>query len=136
MDRARKKTDKRLNAMEKEIGRIYKNDPALNRIEKKFDAYMKDVQARTKDLYNAYVNESDRDEKERKKKAYSDAVRKLTLQSAEYRKILKQFTQIMAGVNQKALDVVNDSMIEIYTINYNQVAEECRKVGIKVNGEE
>ena len=136
MDRARKKTDKRLNAMEKEIGRIYKNDPALNRIEKKFDAYMKNVQARTKDLYNAYVNESDRDEKEQKKKAYSDAVQALTLQSAEYRKILKQFTQIMAEVNQKALDVVNDSMIEIYTINYNQVAEECRKVGIKVNGEE
>lgn len=136
MDRARKQTDKRLNAMEKQIGRIYQNDPALNRIEKKFNAYMKDVQAQTKSLYDAYVHESDRDEKERKKKAYSDAVKALTLQSAEYKKILKQFTQIMAEVNQKALDVVNDEMIGIYTINYNQVAEECRKVGIKVNGKE
>lgn len=134
-DRARTQTDKRLESMEKEIGRVYQNSPAMKRIVKKFNTYMKDVQDQTADLYDAYMQESDRDEKIKKKKAYSEAVQGLTLRSKEYRKILKEFTQIMAETNQQALKVANDAMVDIYVMNYNQVADECRKVGIKVNGE-
>jgi chromosome segregation ATPase len=134
-DRARTQTDKRLESMEKEIGRVYQNSPAMKRIVKKFNTYMKDVQDQTADLYDAYMQESDRDEKIKKKKAYSEAVQELTLRSKEYRKILKEFTQVMAETNQQALKVANDAMVDIYVMNYNQVADECRKVGIKVNGE-
>jgi hypothetical protein len=40
----------------------------------------------------------------------------------------------MAKVNQEALDVVNESMAGVYCINYNQIATECKRAGIKVNG--
>ena len=61
-------------------------------------------------------------------------VRYLTTGSKQYRKLVKRFTEVMADVNQKALDIVNDTMTDIYCMNYNEVATECKKVGIKVNG--
>lgn len=133
MDKARRKTDKRLKKMEREMGGVYKKDPALLAVEKEYAAYMKDVQEKTKPEYDDYIHAKD-GEKTEKKKAYQDAVKALTLNSKEYRKIVEKVCAVLAKVNQKALDIANDQMIAIYTDNYNQVAEECRRVGIKVNG--
>lgn len=134
MDKVRQETDKKLNAMEAKIGRIYENSPALKSIEKEFMAYMKMVQKRTESSYKAYIEENDKDIKEKLKRAYVDEIEGLTIKSAEYNKLVKKFTQVMAKVNQQALDVANNSMSEIYSMNYNQVAVECKRVGIKVNG--
>ena len=134
MDRARQLTDKKLKNVESKIGRIYINDPALKRIKKKYMRYMKKVQKQTESSYNAYINETDKDIKEDLKCAYVDEIEGLTIRSVEYNKIIKEFTQIMAKTNQKALDVVNKSMAEVYCINYNQIATECKRVGIRVNG--
>ena len=49
-------------------------------------------------------------------------------------RIIKEFTRVLAQVNQKALDVVNGTLPEVYAVSYNNVADECRRVGIKVNG--
>lgn len=136
MDRARTQTDKKLNQMEREIGRIYEHDPALIRIEREYAKYMTMVKKRTEASYKAYVRETDWDIKMELKKAYSDEVRALTLDSAEYKKLIKKITIILAEVNQKALDVSNKAMREIYAMNYNQVAVDCKKAGIKVNGKE
>lgn len=134
MDRARQLTDKKLKNVESKIGRIYINDPALKRIKKKYMHYMKKVQKQTESSYNAYINETDKDIKEDLKRAYVDEIEGLTIRSVEYNRIIKEFTQVMAKVNQRALDVVNKSMAEVYCINYNQIATECKRVGIKVNG--
>ena len=136
MDFARKQTDKRLDKMEREIGRVYADSPALKRIKKEYAKYMKMVQERTKGLYKAYSDETDQDIKAEAKKAYMDAVRSLTVDSKEYNALVKKFVQIMAQVNQQALDITNDAMTDVYTLNYNQVATECRRVGIKVDGKE
>lgn len=133
MDKARRKTDKRLKKMERDMSGVYKKDPALLAVEKEYAAYMKTVQEKTKAEYDAYVHAED-GEKQEKKKEYQDAVKALTLNSTEYRRIVKKVCAVMAKVNQKALNIANDQMIGIYTDNYNQVATECRKVGIKVNG--
>lgn len=134
MDRARQATDKKLQAMESEIGRIYANSPALKRIRKEYAEYMKMVQKRTESSYKAYMDETDPDTKKDLKKAYTDEVRSLTLESKEYNKLIKKFTEVMAQVNQEALNVANDAMVDIYVENYNQVAVECRRVGIEVDG--
>lgn len=133
-DRARQKTDKQLNQIERAIGRIYQNDPALNRIKKKYMAYMKDVEEATKDAYTAYKNEIDTKRKAELKKAYMDEVKALTLENKKYKSIVSEFTRIMAGVNQQAIAVANSEMKKIYIENYNQVAVDCREAGIRVNG--
>ena len=134
MDRARQATDKKLQAMETKIGRIYANSPALKRIKKEYADYMKMVQKRTESSYKAYIEESDADVKKDLKKAYMDEVRSLTLESKEYNKLIKKFTEVMAQVNGEALAVANKAMTDVYVDNYNQVAVECKRVGIEVNG--
>lgn len=122
--------------MEKEIGRVYQKSPALLAVEKEYAQYMGMVQDKTKAEYKAYIDEDDPDIKAEKKKAYMGKVRALTMESNAYNRLVKKIMGVLAEVNQQALDISNKAMREIYAINYNQVAEDCKKVGIKVNGEE
>ncbi len=134
MDRARQKTDKRLKEMEREIGRIYENSPALKRIQKKYMAYMNEVDAATEDAYKAYKNETDVKHKAELKKAYTEQVKDLTLRNKKYKAIVSEYTRVMAEVNQQAIEYTNRQMKQIYIDNYNQVAVECKEAGIEVNG--
>ena len=135
MDRARSKTNKLLKDLERRVGEVYITDPSLSYIQRKYHDYMNMVKMYTKDSYEAYVNETDIDTKEQLKKVYTNEVRALTVKSVEYRRLINEIAVIMANINQKALDLINNEMTEVYTINYNQVAVECKKVGITVNGE-
>lgn len=135
-DKARTQTDKKLRQMERDIGRVYRLHPALLAVEKEYAKYMGMVQEKTKAEYRAYMDEDDPDIKAEKEKAYMRKVRELTMESTQYNKIVKKIVGVLAEVNQQALDISNKAMPEIYAINYNQVAEDCKKVGIKVNGEE
>lgn len=134
MDNTHKQTDRILKDIEKAQGRIYRTDPALIRIEKEYARYMKMVQKRTEGEYKAYINAKGKDIEEECKKTYMDAIRALTTESKEYRDLVRRIASVLAEVNQKALDSVNEAMPEIYAINYNQVAEECRRAGIEVYG--
>lgn len=135
-DKARQKTDKMLTGIERQMGRVYDTNPALLNIQKKYEAYMDDVSKRTEGAYKAFIDADDEESKQKAKNAYMSQIQRYTVQSKEYNSIIKEFVRTMADVNQKALDVVNDSMSEIYAINYNQVAEDCRKVGLKVDGKQ
>lgn len=136
MDKARELTDKKLDKIQREVGRVYKTYPALLAIEKEYSEYMTMVQSETEDSYSAYIHAIGDEEKKALKKAYTDEVKALTINSQEYHDIVKKFTRAMAEANQKALDVINKEMRMVYVENYNQVAEDCRKAGIEVNGEE
>lgn len=131
MDKARKQTDKKLMNLERRISAIYANDPSLLRIQKQYAKYMKQVEKKTRPLYKAYKKASDEDRVEAKQ-AYADAVQRMTLENTQYKRMIAEFTMIMADVNQKALDLVNAEMPEIYMMNYNAVADECERVGIDV----
>lgn len=132
LDRARTKTDKRLKQMERRMSRVYGNSSALNAVKKQFIEYMNKVMKETQAQYDAYINAQE--EKEKHKEEYIKAVKEKTIFSKEYKKLLSKLVGVLAQVNQQALDIANDEMISIYTDNYNQVAEDCRKAGIKVNG--
>lgn len=133
-DRARQKTDKQLKKMEGEMGRVYKNNSALLAVRKEFMQYMDKVKMETQPQYDAYVRA--KEDKDKLKLEYIKAVKNRTVFSKEYKKLVSKFASILADANQQALDIVNNEMISIYIENYNQVAEDCRRVGIKVNGKE
>lgn len=133
IDKVHQRTDKKLYQIERKMNRIYRNDSDLISVRKEYTKYMDMVQTRTDDLYRAFINETDKDIKSEAKKAYMDAVERLTVKSKEYNKLIKKIVSVLAKVNQEALDVVNDSMSDIYVMNYNQVITECKRVGIKVN---
>ena len=59
---------------------------------------------------------------------------KLTLQNKAYKKLCSEISLAMANVNAKATDMTNEFVDNIYMLNYNEVAEDCKKVGIRVNG--
>ena len=131
MDKARMQTEKKLNRLESAIGRVYENSPALKRVSAEYKRYMASVQKATEGLYNDYVNADD-DSKADAKKAYTEAVLKLTQGDKKYKELIERFTRTLAAVNEQALALANAEMPEIYAVNYNAVADECRKVGIKV----
>ena len=132
-DKARAQTDKTLELMEKEISRVYDKNPALISVYKEYKQYMDMVQERTEGLYKAYIDESDKNIRLDNKKAYMDAIRALTIESTDYRKLVKKIAKAITKVNKQALNIANGAMQEIYVTNYNQVAVDCEKVGIKVN---
>ena len=135
-DRARQQTDKILNDIEKQMSRVYATSPALLHIQKEYEKYMEYVNERTKGAYKAYINADSEESRNEAKSVYMKQIQAYTVQAKEYNRIIKEFVRILAEVNQKAIDIANDSMPKIYALNYNQVAEECRKVGIKVNGKQ
>ena len=132
-DSGRTAADKILEQTEKRMGRIYSEDPALVKIQKRLAKYLDGVRKDTQELYEKRKAHP-RDEDARK--AYEDAIRAKTLGSREYNAIIKEFVQAITAANQKALDVANGSMVDVYTVSYNNVAEECRRVGIEVHGKE
>lgn len=134
MDSARRKTDKMLNDLERRIQAVYASDPALLRIERRFKKYMDEVNEATHEAYTAYKNAPLGEMRDALKKEYVQAVRKLTVENRQYRDIVSEFSRIMANVNQQALDIANAEMTDIYTLNYNQIAVDCRKIGIEVDG--
>lgn len=114
------------------MSRVYKSDPALLKIQKEYADYMDMVSERTESLFKAFKNEKDINILKDKKKAYMDAIMHYTIDSKEYKTLIKKFTKVMAQVNQKALDISNNDMAEVYAIGYNAVEDDCRKAGIKV----
>ena len=132
MDRARQLTDKKLKDVEKQISRVYKMHPALLQAKQEYKEYLEYVKKQTQKEYDDYVKEKDEKKKEVLKKVYTDKVKKLTLQSAKYKRIENRLLNAMSQANQSALDIINKAIPEIYTINYNQVAVDCKQVGIKV----
>lgn len=137
MDNARKQTDRILIDLERRIENVFSNSSKLKNIQKKYMEYMRFVEKSTQDEYNAYTSATGHLERFRLKKIYSDKVKKLTLYSKEYRRLENVFTRTLAEVNQQAVDLANAEMVDIYLINYNQVAVNCKEVGIEViNGKE
>lgn len=136
MDRAREKTDRQLKLMERNIGRVYKLHPALVKVKKEYVEYMSMVERKTKASYRAYSSETDAEHRSELKKVYMGELEELTTKSKEYQNIIKKFVSALAQANQEAINIANSEMRKIYIENYNQVADECRKAGIKVGEEE
>lgn len=131
-DKARIQTEKLLSKSEKDIEKVYTSNKELKKAIKEYTKYMERLQKATEGLFKAYKDEEDINAKKDAKNAYMAEILAQTIESKEYQRIISKLTASITKVNQKALDKINEITAEIYAINYNQVAEDCRKVGIKV----
>lgn len=131
-DKARIQTEKLLSKSEKDIEKVYTSNKELKKAIKEYTKYMERLQKATEGLFKAYKDEEDINAKKDAKNAYIAEILAQTIESKEYQRIISKLTASITKVNQKALDKINEITAEIYAINYNQVAEDCRKVGIKV----
>lgn len=133
-DRARNKTDKELEKMERRLTEIYQK--AAHDIAKKWDSYMEKAQKRIetyeKDLIDAQKVGDDKIIAQMEKRL-SDAKMNVTLRDTHYKKMLDAVTDQLAKVNQTALDYINEEVPKIYAWNYNQAGEIAQQVGIKFN---
>lgn len=111
--------------MEKAIDKFYAKSPELRQAAIEYRTYMDFVEFKTKAEYDDYKKGNG------KLEDYISAVKALTINSKKYRQLREQIVDVMAKVNQKALDYVNDEMAEIFAWNYNQVTEDLKKAGIK-----
>lgn len=116
LDKARKTTDKKLSAMEKDIHKQYKFAGA--EIEKQWNKYMTDGAKDFEKLHKAYMT-AEPAEKAVAKKAYETALREYTLENRKYKNLVAQTTKEIANVNSKALKGVNAQQASIYATNYN-----------------
>lgn len=132
MDKARKETDKRLAKMEAELTKIYQK--SAKGIYANWNKYMDEADKKLKPLQNAYDKAKqggDADETKSAGIALSKAKREITLQSNQYRDMLSETTKRLAEVNQTAVAYLNESIPDIYALNYNAISGDAAKVGVK-----
>lgn len=132
MDGARKATDKHLAKMERELTDIYQK--SAKGIYSKWDKYMNNATKRIEKLQNEYEEAKRSGDKDRileTGKALGIAKRNITLQNDNYKAMLDETTKRLAEVNQTATAYLNQSIPNIYALNYNAISGDAAKVGVK-----
>lgn len=123
-DDARKKTEKELAKMEREIGRIYKR--AGKEIGKTWKDYLKEVGKEIGSLQKAYDDAKkggDADAIKEAGKALGMKKRDMTLMDKHYKAMTEQLSHELANIDKTATAYVNGKLPEVYAINYNGTAE-------------
>lgn len=124
-DQARKQTDKILSDMEKEVRSIY--DRASADISAKWYKYMESHEKSLKSAYNALqeaLKSGDNDAIAKAKSDYERILKNVTLNNDKYKAMLNETTAKLSHTNEVALDYVNGNMAKIYTLNYNEFANQ------------
>ena len=125
MDRARKQTDQILIRMEKRVSRIYKQ--ASGDISKKWDKYMESHAGKVNTAYDELQKallSGDKEVITAARTVYERVVRNVTLNNDRYRAMVNETATRLAHTNEVALDYVNGNMAKIYTLNYNEFANQ------------
>lgn len=124
-DQARKQTDKILSDMEKEVRSIY--DRASADISAKWYKYMESHEKSLKSAYNALqeaLKSGDNDVIAKARSDYERILKNVTLNNDKYKAMLNETTAKLSHTNEVALDYVNGNMAKIYTLNYNEFANQ------------
>ena len=115
LDRARQKTDRLLEELEKDITKVYKK--AAKDIGKKWNQYM----AEGRERIATVLEDGDID-------AYERVLRDYTLGNKYYQGMVKEVSRQLANTNKTALAYSNDRLPTIYAVNYNAVADNVKKL--------
>lgn len=129
-DTAHRKTDKKLEEMEKRLSAIYSR--ASKEIGERWKEYLVESQAEIDELQKAYelVKESG-DKKEIRKagKKLASAKRERTIMNSRFKDLTETTASQLANVNKTALAYVNGELPEVYSINYNALSQSVDGVG-------
>lgn len=131
-DKARQRTDKQLEAMEKRLTEIYQK--SAKGIYTKWGEYMSKVNAELKELQKEYDDAKLTGDKALIKKTgikLAKAKKNATLYNDYYKAMLEDVAYKLSHVNETAIAYINGQLPEIYTINYNAVAPEALSVGVR-----
>lgn len=135
-DMARVMTDRLLKEMEKHLRGIY--DRAEREIGAAWKEYMTEANDKVERLTQAYVEAKKSGDKvaiREAGKALAGAKQERTIYNNHYQSLTRQTAERISHVNEIATDYVNGKLPEIYSLNYNAVANRVNKqLGGKLKG--
>lgn len=129
-DIAHRKTDLKLEEMEKRLSAIYSR--ANKEIGKRWKEYLAESQAEIDELQKAYeLAKKSGDAKEIRKAgiALSRAKKDRTLMDSRFKALTETTAAQLANVNKTALAYINGQLPEVYSVNYNALEQSVYGVG-------
>ena len=129
-DIAHTKTDQKLEEMEKRLSAIYSR--AEKEIGERWKEYLVEAQAEIDELQKAYELAKKGGDKNEIRKAgikLSKAKRNRTLMNNRFEDLTERTAAELANVNKTALAYINGQLPEVYSINYNVLAQTVDGVG-------
>ena len=123
-DLAHRKTDLKLEQMEKRLSAIYSR--AEKTVQKKMADYAKSIDKKSTELLQAYKDAETEDEKRKAKKAYIRFYRKL-VKSKEFVSLSANVADDLYKANVEASAYINSQTPYIYALNYNYINAEMAK---------
>lgn len=129
-DTAHRLTDEKLEEMEKRLSAIYSR--AGKEIGERWKEYLTESQAEIDELQKAYeLAKKSGDAKETRKagKNLASAKRERTLMDKRFKALTETTAAQLANVNKTAIAYVNGQLPEVYSVNYNALAQSVDGVG-------
>ena len=123
-DTAHKKTDLKLEEMEKRLSAIYSR--AEKTVQKKMADYAKSIDEKSAELLQAYKDAETEDEKRKAKKAYIRFYRQV-VKSKEFVALSDTVSDDLYKTNVEATAYINSQTPSIYAFNYNYINAEIAK---------
>lgn len=123
-DTAHRKTDLKLEEMEKRLSAIYSG--VEKTVQKKMADYAKSIDEKSEELLQAYKDAETEDEKQKAKKAYIRFYRKL-VKSKEFVSLATAVADDLYKANVEATAYINSKTPSIYALNYNYINAEMAK---------
>ena len=123
-DTAHRKTDEKLEEMEKRLSAIYSR--AEKTVQKRMADYAKSIDENSAELLQAYKNAETEDEKRKAKKAYIRFYRNL-VKSKEFVSLSATVADDLYKANVEASAYINSQTPSIYALNYNYINAEMAK---------
>lgn len=117
-------TDRKLEEMEKHLRGIYSR--AEKEVGEAWKAYMEKADAELERLGKAYTEAKKTGEKTLIREAgrkLAAAKQKQTIYNTRYQALTKDLAESISKVNQTAAAYINGQLPQIYSVNYNEVAE-------------
>lgn len=129
-DKAHVLTDEKLEQMEKRLSAIYSD--AQKSVGKEWDSYLKQSNKEIDELQKLY-DKAKKENNQKNIKKYgiklSKAKKEQTLLNKRYKDVAETTAENLAHVNERALAYINGQLPEVYSVNYNALAETVDGVG-------
>ena len=129
-DKAREQTDEKLEEMEKRLTAIYSR--AHKEIGQAWTEYLEESGKEIEELqkeYEAAKKSGDRDEIKKLGKKLQRAKKERTILNKRFRDILTQTAEQISRANETAVAYINGELPEIYSLNYNAIADSVDGLG-------
>ena len=124
-DVAHKKTDLKLEQMEKRLSAIYSD--SQRKIQSKMLEFAKSIEPETSELLKAIKKAKTEEEKSKAKKAYLQYFKKEVVKSKAFKDLSAEIALDLFDTNTEATDYINSQTPEIYALNYNWINEQLAK---------